>query len=197
MYLIINIQFEYIREQEDAVLDDRENEWLDEEMEDVDEDAADDEDQNSSDDSGSSQGAEMSNTNVQTNDDDEETEDQYSTRTNTQVQCSEQTSHDGRRNDRGRYRNINELTRLQGMNLYDGVPGLSGGSTPLPYFLYGVESENSRSSNQEYSSEHNSYVEPETSLVSSIFGPTQPAPWYFYTQEDNENIQPARHSFWQ
>ena len=70
---------------------------------------------------------------------------------------------------------------------------------------YGVQPDYNSSSNPEFSSTYNPYVGYEdannssfdTTLMSSFFGPVQQYPYSFFNTEDDEMIQPARHSFWQ
>jgi hypothetical protein len=78
-----------------------------------------------------------------------------------------------------RYRDINEVTMHQNIGSY----------------AYEAQSEYNTSSSQEISSTYNPYVGHEDSN-NLPFGSVEQYPQYF-TMEDDELIQPARHSFWQ
>ncbi|XP_078149326.1 uncharacterized protein LOC144544653 [Carex rostrata] len=182
----------WIREEEDAVLDDRDNEWLD--------DVSDDEgnNNNSKSDSGGSDGVPITNLETQNTD----SEPIHQRREQPQGPTSE-SEHTGRR-----YIDVNELTaRHRNINSYDGMYGTSefSGRYNSSSSTYGVQPDYNSSSNPEFSSTYNPYVGYEdannssfdTTLMSSFFSPVQPYPHSYFNTEDDEMIQPARHSLWQ
>jgi hypothetical protein len=101
-----------------------------------------------------------------------------------------------------RYRDVNEITaRNRNINSYDGMYGTSefSGGYNSSSSSYGVQpSYNSFDTYNPYVGyEDINNCSFDTTLMSSFFGSVQQYPHLYLNTEDDEIIQPARHSFWQ